>query len=58
MGAVATTLPLTLIAGIYGMNFENMPELGVRYPYFVILGFMALVGIGMLAFFYKKGWFD
>ncbi len=54
----AVFLPLTLIAGIYGMNFENMPELGARYGYYVILGFMALVGMGMLAFFYKKGWFD
>ena len=54
----AIFLPLTLIAGIYGMNFENMPELGVRYAYYVILGFMALVGIVMLAFFYRKGWFD
>ena len=54
----AVFLPLTLIAGIYGMNFENMPELGVRYAYYLILGFMALVGIGMLGFFYKKGWFD
>jgi len=54
----AVFLPLTLIAGIYGMNFENMPELGTRYGYYAILGFMALVGIGMLAFFYKKGWFD
>ena len=54
----AVFLPLTLIAGIYGMNFENMPELGMRYAYYMILGFMALVGIGMLAFFYKKGWFD
>ena len=54
----AVFLPLTLIAGIYGMNFENMPGLGLRYAYYVILGFMALVGIGMLGFFYKKGWFD
>ena len=54
----AVFLPLTLIAGIYGMNFENMPELGVRYAYHAVLGFMALVGIGMLAFFYKKGWFS
>jgi magnesium transporter len=54
----AVFLPLTLIAGIYGMNFENMPELGVRNGYYMILGFMALVGIGMLAFFHKKGWFD
>ncbi|MBW2541636.1 MAG: hypothetical protein JRF15_06040 [Deltaproteobacteria bacterium] len=54
----AVFMPLTLIAGIYGMNFENMPELGARYAYYMVLGFMALVGIGMLAFFYKKGWFD
>ncbi|TDJ38340.1 MAG: hypothetical protein E2O54_13240 [Gammaproteobacteria bacterium] len=54
----AVFLPLTLIAGIYGMNFEHMPELHVRYAYYVILGFMALVGVGMLGFFYKKGWFD
>ncbi len=54
----AVFLPLTLIAGVYGMNFENMPELGTPYGYYAILGFMALVGIGMLVFFYKKGWFD
>jgi magnesium transporter len=54
----AVFLPLTLIAGIYGMNFENMPELDERYAYFAVLGFMALVGAGMLGFFYKKGWFD
>jgi magnesium transporter len=54
----AVFLPLTLIAGIYGMNFQNMPELGLRYAYYAVLGFMVLVGIGMLAFFYKKGWFD
>ena len=54
----AVFLPLTLIAGIYGMNFENMPELGLRYAYYAILGFMVLVGVCMLAFFYKKGWFD
>jgi magnesium transporter len=54
----AVFLPLTLIAGIYGMNFENMPELGVRYAYYGVLGFMVLVAIGMLGFFYKQGWFD
>jgi len=54
----AVFLPLTLIAGIYGMNFENMPELGMRHAYHVVLGFMAFVGISMLLFFYKKGWFD
>ncbi|MBW1844552.1 MAG: hypothetical protein JRJ05_09450 [Deltaproteobacteria bacterium] len=54
----AIFLPLTLIAGIYGMNFQNMPELGLRYAYYAVLGFMAFVGIGMIVFFYKKGWFD
>jgi magnesium transporter len=54
----AVFLPLTLIAGVYGMNFQNMPELGVPYGYFAALGFMGLVAIGMLGFFYAKGWFD
>jgi len=36
-------LPLTLLAGIYGMNFEHMPELGWRYSYFVVVGFMIVV---------------
>ena len=53
----AIFLPLTLIAGIYGMNFENMPGLDLPYAYHVVLGFMAAVAIGMLAFFFKKGWF-
>ena len=36
-------LPLTLLAGIYGMNFQHMPELGWRYSYFVVVGFMIVV---------------
>lgn len=54
----AIFLPLTLISGIYGMNFGNMPELHVPFGYYAVLGFMGFLGIGMLAFFYKKGWFD
>jgi len=53
----AVFLPLTLLAGIYGMNFEYMPELGRHYAYFFVLGGMALVAATMLAFFYFKGWF-
>jgi magnesium transporter len=49
-------LPLSLIAGIYGMNFENMPELKTRYGYFVTLGFMFLVAVGLLFYFWRKGW--
>ena len=53
----AIFLPLTLIAGIYGMNFEYMPELGKHFAYFFVLGGMAIVATTMLAFFYFKGWF-
>ncbi|MBW8686107.1 magnesium/cobalt transporter CorA [Chitinophaga rhizophila] len=57
--AVVTTLmaPLTFIAGIYGMNFENMPELRTRNGYYYTLGFMLLMLIGMILFFRKKRWF-
>ena len=49
-------IPLTFIAGVYGMNFEHMPELGWRYGYFMILGLMGLLALIMLAFFKKKSW--
>lgn len=51
-------IPLTFIAGVYGMNFEYMPELTWRYGYFIILGIMAIVGIGMFLWFKRKGWLD
>jgi len=54
----AIFLPLTLIAGIYGMNFDNMPETHLSYGYYMTLGVMVFVAVGMLAYFYKKGWFD
>ncbi len=49
-------IPLTFIAGIYGMNFKYMPELQWRWAYFAVLGIMALVTIGMLVYFRKKKW--
>ena len=52
----AIMLPLTFIAGVYGMNFENMPELGTRFGYFVVLAIMVVVAIGMLVFFWMRGW--
>ncbi|EIT85983.1 magnesium and cobalt transport protein CorA [Fictibacillus macauensis ZFHKF-1] len=57
---VITTIfmPLTFLAGIYGMNFENMPELKTENGYFILLGFMVFIGIGMYIWFRKKGWFD
>lgn len=52
----AVMMPLTFIVGVYGMNFDNMPELRSRYGYFVVLGVMAVVASGMLLFFWKRGW--
>ncbi len=49
--------PLTFIAGIYGMNFENMPELSWEYGYFLSLGLMGVLGSAMYFWFVKKGWF-
>jgi magnesium transporter len=49
-------IPLTLIAGIYGMNFENMPELATEWGYPVVLVAMLLIGIGMVLYFRKKRW--
>ncbi len=47
----------TLIAGIYGMNFQNMPELHLRYAYFITLGVMLLSIIGIGVFFKARDWF-
>lgn len=49
-------IPLTFVAGIYGMNFENMPELHSRNGYFTVLAVMAILGVGMTLFFRRKGW--
>jgi magnesium transporter len=49
-------MAMAWIAGIYGMNFEIMPELGWRYGYAWALGAMLLVGMGLLAFFRRRGW--
>jgi magnesium transporter len=49
-------IPLTFIAGVYGMNFRYMPELGWRWSYPAVLGVMVLVFVGMLIFFKRKKW--
>ncbi|MFT4830442.1 MAG: magnesium transporter [Psychroserpens sp.] len=49
-------IPLTFIAGIYGMNFSYMPELQWKYGYFVVWGVMLSLFIAMLIFFKKKRW--
>jgi magnesium transporter len=52
----AIFIPLTFIAGIYGTNFENLPELHYQYSYYVFWGVMIVVALTMLAFFKRKGW--
>ncbi|MDT0678077.1 magnesium/cobalt transporter CorA [Autumnicola musiva] len=49
-------IPLTFIAGVYGMNFEYMPELEWKYGYFAIWGIMIIVFLGMLYYFKRKKW--
>jgi magnesium transporter len=53
----AIFIPLTFIAGIYGTNFEVLPELNYEYSYFVMLGVMGVIAIGMLIYFKKQKWF-
>ncbi len=55
---VITTIfmPLTFIAGLYGMNFVYMPELNERSGYFIVLGVMGLIALIMFGFFMKIGW--
>ena len=49
-------IPLTFLAGIYGMNFEFIPELKFRYGYFVLLAIMILIFIALLFYFKRKKW--
>lgn len=50
-------MPLTFIAGIYGMNFEYMPELHTKYGYFITIGVMGVISIAMYIGFKLKRWF-
>ncbi len=49
-------IPLTFIAGVYGMNFEHMPELKWTWGYYLIWAIMIMIGGGMLMFFRRKKW--
>lgn len=52
----AIILPLSLIAGIYGMNFDYMPELRSRWGYFITLAAMGVLTIVLLIYFWRRGW--
>ncbi|WP_170006797.1 magnesium/cobalt transporter CorA [Bacillus fonticola] len=56
---VITTIfmPLTFVAGVYGMNFVNMPELQLPYGYPLVLAFMLVIALVFTLFFQRKGWF-
>lgn len=49
-------IPLTFLAGVYGMNFKFMPELGWRYGYFIVWGVMVAAAVAMIVFFKRKKW--
>lgn len=50
-------IPLTFLAGIYGMNFSYMPELQWKYGYPVLMGIMLVIGLTLGTYFYRKRWF-
>lgn len=54
----AIFMPLTFIVGVYGMNFEHMPELQTRYGYYVVWGVMVATFVGMLIYFRRRGWIN
>jgi len=52
----AIFVPLSFLAGLYGMNFTYMPELGYRYGYFFLLGSMAAIAFGLIWLFRRQRW--
>jgi magnesium transporter len=53
----AIFVPISFLAGLYGMNFENIPELKYRNGYFILIGVMITIVSGMLIFFKRNKWF-
>ena len=49
-------IPLTFLTGIYGMNFEYMPELTWKYAYFCLWGLFLAIPLALLRYFKKKKW--
>ena len=55
---IITTIfvPLSFLAGLYGMNFDHMPELHWDNGYYYLLGLMGLIFLGSIAYFIRKKW--
>jgi magnesium transporter len=49
-------IPVTFIAGVYGMNFDNMPELRTQYGYYITWGVMLAIILGLIIYFKRKRW--
>ena len=49
-------MPLSFLTSLYGMNFDIMPELHYKYGYFILLGAMFILVLGMIAYFKNKKW--
>jgi len=52
----AVFVPLSFLAGLYGMNFDYMPELKITYGYYYLLGFMAVISLCLVVLFKRKRW--
>ena len=50
-------MPLTFVVGVYGMNFDNMPEIHTQNGYYVVMVVMSVIALLMIAYFKKKDWF-
>ena len=53
---MAIFVPLSFLAGVYGMNFDNMPELHSAWGYPLLLAAMVVVAAGMILYFRQRGW--
>ncbi len=51
-------MPMTLLAGVWGMNFKDMPELNYPLGYPIAIGSMIFIALGMFFYFRRRGWFD
>lgn len=51
-------LSLTLISGLYGMNFNDLPGMGIKSGYLIVIGFMLATAVFTASYFYLRGWFE